>query len=159
VAAIETEGLTKYYGEQRGIEDVTIAVEEGEVLGFLGPNGAGKTTTIRTLLDLLHPTRGSARVFGLDSRRDSVAIRRRLGNLPGDFGYGKRPSGREAVALLARLRGTDGLGRAEQLAERFHADLDRPLGSRPLVGSSRNTTCGEWISACASFTFCRMPVE
>ena len=128
MAAIETEGLTKYYGEQRGIEDVTIAVEEGEVFGFLGPNGAGKTTTIRTLLDLLHPTRGSARVFGLDSRRDSVAIRRRLGNLPGDFGYGKRPTGREALALLARLRGTDGLGRAEQLAERFHADLDRPLG-------------------------------
>jgi ABC-2 type transport system ATP-binding protein len=128
VAAIETEGLTKFYGAERGIEDVSMTVEPGEIFGFLGPNGAGKTTTIRTLLDLLHPTRGSARIFGLDSRRDSVAIRTRLGNLPGDFGYGKGASGRQALALLARLRGVEGLGRAEQLARRFRADLDRPLG-------------------------------
>jgi ABC-2 type transport system ATP-binding protein len=128
VAAIETQGLTKLYGAERGIEDVTMTVEPGEVFGFLGPNGAGKTTTIRTLLDLLHPTRGTATLFGLDSRRDSVAIRARLGNLPGDFGYGKRSSGREALRLLARLRGVDGLDRAEELARRFRADLERPLG-------------------------------
>jgi ABC-2 type transport system ATP-binding protein len=128
VAAIETEGLTKFYGSERGIEEVTIAVEPGEVFGFLGPNGAGKTTTIRTLLDLLHPSGGSARIFGLDSHRDSVAIRARLGNLPGDFGYGKRSSGREALALLARLRGVHDLGRADDLARRFRADLERPLG-------------------------------
>ena len=128
MTAIETEGLTKLYGAERGIEDVTITVERGEVFGFLGLNGAGKTTTIRTLLDLLHPSGGSARVLGLDSRRDSVAIRARLGNLPGDFGYGKRSSGREALALLARLRGVDRLGRAEELARRFRADLERPLG-------------------------------
>jgi ABC-2 type transport system ATP-binding protein len=128
VATIETERLTKLYGAVRGIEDITLAVEPGEVFGFLGPNGAGKTTTIRTLLDLLHPTRGSARIFGLDSRRDSVAIRARLGNLPGDFGYGKRATGREAVSLLARLRGVESLARAEELARRFRADLERPLG-------------------------------
>jgi ABC-2 type transport system ATP-binding protein len=127
-AAIETERLTKFYGAHRGIEDVTLRVEPGEVFGFLGPNGAGKTTTIRTLLDLLHPTRGSARVLGLDSHRDSVAIRARLGNLPGDFGYGKRASGREAIALLARLRGVTDLAPVEQLARRFRADLERPLG-------------------------------
>jgi beta-exotoxin I transport system ATP-binding protein len=128
VAAIETERLTKLYGNARGIEDVTIAVEPAEVFGFLGPNGAGKTTTIRTLLDLLHPTRGWARIFGLDSHRDSVAIRARIGNLPGDFGYGRQASGREALRLLARLRGVDGSDRADALAERFRADLDRPLG-------------------------------
>jgi ABC-2 type transport system ATP-binding protein len=128
VAAIETEGLTKFYGSARGIEEVTVTVEAGEVFAFLGPNGAGKTTTIRTLLDLLHPSAGSARIFGLDSHRDSVAIRARLGNLPGDFGYGKRTTGREALGLLAKLRGLDGLGRAEELARRFRADLDRPLG-------------------------------
>jgi beta-exotoxin I transport system ATP-binding protein len=128
MAVIETEELTKLYGSVRGIEDVTFSVEGGEVFGFLGPNGAGKTTAIRTLLDMLHPTRGSARIFGLDSRRDSVAIRTRLGNLPGDFGYGKQSTGRGALHLLARLREIDGLGRAEALAERFHADLDRPLG-------------------------------
>jgi len=127
-AAIETEALTKRYGRHRGIEDVSFAVRPGEVFGFLGPNGAGKTTTIRTLLDLIHPTSGSARIFGLDSRRDSVAIRARLGNLPGDFGFGREATGREAVRLLGRLRGIDGSGRAGELASRFRADLDRPLG-------------------------------
>jgi ABC-2 type transport system ATP-binding protein len=128
VRAIETERLTKFYGSDRGIEDVTLAVEPGEVFGFLGPNGAGKTTTIRTLLDLLHPTRGGARLFGLDSRRDSVAIRARLGNLPGDFGYANHATGREALRLVARLRGIAELDRAETLARRFRADLDRPFG-------------------------------
>ena len=127
-AAIETEALTKRYGRHRGIEDISFAVRPGEVFGFLGPNGAGKTTTIRTPLDLIHPTSGSARIFGLDSRRDSVAIRARLGNLPGDFGFGREATGREAVRLLGRLRGIDGSGRARELASRFRADLDRPLG-------------------------------
>jgi ABC-2 type transport system ATP-binding protein len=127
-AAIETEALTKRYGRHRGIEDVSFEVGAGEVFGFLGPNGAGKTTTIRTLLDLIHPTSGSARIFGLDSRRDSVAIRARLGNLPGDFGFGREATGREALRLLSRVRGADGSKSAEALAERFRADLDRPLG-------------------------------
>jgi len=128
VRAIETEGLTKFYGAHRGIEEVTMAVEPGEVFGFLGPNGAGKTTTIRTLLDLLHPSRGSARIFGLDSRRESVAARARLGNLPGDFGYGKLATGQQAVALLARLRSVEDLSKVESLVARFRADLQRPLG-------------------------------
>src|SRR5690349_1223913 len=98
---IETDGLTKRYGNERGIEDVSLSVERGEVFGFLGPNGAGKTTTIRTLLDLLHPTAGSARLFGLDSRRESRAIRARLGNLPGDFAYDARLDGHALVRLFA----------------------------------------------------------
>jgi ABC-2 type transport system ATP-binding protein len=126
--AIETEALTKRYGRHRGIEEVSFEVQPGEVFGFLGPNGAGKTTTIRTLLDLIHPTSGSARIFGLDSRRESVAIRARLGNLPGDFGFGREATGREAVRLLSRLRGLDGAARSEELARRFRADLDRQLG-------------------------------
>jgi ABC-2 type transport system ATP-binding protein len=125
---IQTDRLTKRYGDARGIDDVSLTVLRGEVFGFLGPNGAGKTTTIRTLLDLLHPTSGSARLFGLDSRRDSLAIRARLGNLPGEFACDPRRTGREIVSLLAKLRGIDGLGRAAELAERFHADLDRPVG-------------------------------
>jgi len=127
-AVIETEGLTKRYGSARGIEDISLTILRGEVFGFLGPNGAGKTTTIRTLLDLLHPTSGSARLFGLDSRRDSLAIRARLGNLPGEFACDPRRSGREIVTFFAALRGMKGLGRAAELAERFSADLDRPVG-------------------------------
>ena len=125
---IETHELTKSYGRARGIERLSMAVEPGEVFGFLGPNGAGKTTTIRTLLDLLHPTSGSATIFGLDSRRDSRAIRARVGNLPGDFTYDPRLTGHELVSFLAELRGMRGLGRAAGLAERFQADMNRPLG-------------------------------
>jgi ABC-2 type transport system ATP-binding protein len=69
---IETERLTKRYGTARGIDEVSIAVERGEVYGFLGPNGAGKTTTIRTLLEFLHPTSRRATLFGLDSREQSA---------------------------------------------------------------------------------------
>lgn len=127
-AVIELERLTKRYRSARGIDEISLAVMRGEVFGFLGPNGAGKTTTIRTLLDLLHPTSGRARLFGLDSRHDSLAVRARLGNLPGEFACDPRRTGREIVAFLAGLRGLRGLGRAAELAERFSADLDRPLG-------------------------------
>jgi ABC-2 type transport system ATP-binding protein len=127
-AVIETDRLTKRYRGARGIDEISLEVTPGEVFGFLGPNGAGKTTTIRTLLDLLHPTSGSARLFGLDSRRDSRAIRARLGNLPGEFACDPRRTGREIVAFLGALRGLRGLGRSVELAARFSADLDRPLG-------------------------------
>jgi ABC-2 type transport system ATP-binding protein len=128
VHAIELDRLTKRYGVARGIEDVTLTVRAGEVFGFLGPNGAGKTTTIRTLLDLLHPTSGTARVFGLDSRRDAAAVHARLGNLPGDFAYDPRMTGRDLLVFLAGLRGLRSIGRGEVLARRFGAELDRPLG-------------------------------
>ena len=126
--AIDTDRLSKLYDDSRGIRELTMSVARGEVFGFLGPNGAGKTTTIRTLLDLLHPTTGSARILGLDSHRDSVSIRARLGNLPGDFGFGKHTTGQEALALSARLRRVTDLSYADALARRLHADLTRPLG-------------------------------
>jgi ABC-2 type transport system ATP-binding protein len=128
VPVIETRSLTKRYGTARGIEDVSISVQPGEVFGLLGPNGAGKTTMIRTLLDLQRPTSGTASVFGLDSRRESLAIHARLGNLPGDFTCEKRTTGRELLAFCAAVRGVAGLGAAPALAERFEADLDRPAG-------------------------------
>ncbi|MBK5110299.1 MAG: ABC transporter ATP-binding protein [Thermoleophilia bacterium] len=126
--AIETTRLSKWYGVHRGIEDISLSVESGEVYGFLGPNGAGKTTLIRTLLDFLHPTAGSATVLGLDSHRDRIEIRRRIGNLAGDFSYDPKRTGRELLSLIARLRGVTDMAYAETLAERFNADLDRPLG-------------------------------
>ena len=128
MAVIETRELTKYYGETRALDDVSMAVERGEAFGFLGPNGAGKTTLLRLLTDLLHPSSGSATVFGLDTQAESTAIRSRLGNLPGDYAYDPRMTGREIVSLFAELRGVKGLGRALQLADRFEADLDRRLG-------------------------------
>ena len=127
-AVIELDHLTKHYGSARGIEDVSFTIEAGEVFGFLGPNGAGKTTTIRTLLGLLRSNGGQARVFGLDSRADALAVHARLGNLPGDFAYEPRLTGRQLLRYLADLRGLRDLGRADELAVRFQADLDRPLG-------------------------------
>ena len=127
-AVIEAEHLTKRYGAARGIEDVSICVQPGEVYGFLGPNGAGKTTTIRTLLDLLHPTSGRARLFGLDSHRDSARIRARLGNLPGDFTCEPRLTGDEFLRFCADARGMRGLETGPLLAQRFEADLDRRMG-------------------------------
>ncbi|HEY7201556.1 MAG TPA: ABC transporter ATP-binding protein [Candidatus Dormibacteraeota bacterium] len=124
-AIIETERLTKSYGAHRGIVDVDLMVERGEVFGFLGPNGAGKTTTIRLLLDLIRPTSGRASVFGLDATRDAVAIHRRVGYLPGEFTLYDRLTGGQTLEYFASLRG--GVDRAYQrsLVERFELDASR----------------------------------
>jgi ABC-2 type transport system ATP-binding protein len=126
--AIRTQRLTKRYGHRLGIEALDLEVSPGEIFGFIGPNGAGKTTTIRLLLDLLHPTSGTAAMLGLDAHRDSVAVRRSTGYLPGEFGLDVRMSGRQLLAYFARLRGMDGLGDAPQLADRLGIDLDVPMG-------------------------------
>jgi len=85
--AIETTKLTKYYGTSRGIVDVDLTVEEGEIFGFIGPNGAGKSTTIRTLLGLIHPTSGSATIFGKDIAKEGPRIRENVGYLPSEVFY------------------------------------------------------------------------
>ena len=84
-AAIQIDGLAKYFGRVIGIDDVTLRVGRGEVFGFLGANGAGKTTTIRLLLDLLRPSKGRASVLGFDCHRDSLQARRQIGYLPGEL--------------------------------------------------------------------------
>jgi ABC-2 type transport system ATP-binding protein len=127
-SAVLTEGLTKRYGSRTGIDSLDLEVQQGEVFGFIGPNGAGKTTTIRLLLDLIHPTGGRARVLGLDTHRDSVAIRRSVGYLPGDFGLDTRVTAREQFSYFARIRGLSHLGTAPALAERLGLDLDVPMG-------------------------------
>ena len=72
--AIKTENLTKYYGKSRGVLELNLSVEQGEVFGFIGPNGAGKSTTIRTLLGLVSPTKGSAQIFGMDTVKNKEAV-------------------------------------------------------------------------------------
>jgi ABC-2 type transport system ATP-binding protein len=113
---IETDELSKSFGETHAVDRVSMSVNRGEVFGFLGPNGAGKTTTVRLLLGLLRPSGGSATVFGLDTETESVGIRSRLGNLPGDYSYDPRMTGREVVCFFAELRGLRDIGRAEALA-------------------------------------------
>ena len=124
-AIIQTEKLTKSYGEHRGVVDVDLTVNEGEVFGFLGPNGAGKTTTIRTALDLIRPTSGRVLVFGIESTADPVAIHRRIGYIPGEFTLYDRLTGGQTIDYFANLRG--GVDRAYQrsLIERFDIDPKR----------------------------------
>jgi ABC-2 type transport system ATP-binding protein len=124
-AIIETERLTKYYGTHRGIVDVDLQVEQGEVFGFLGPNGAGKTTTIRTLLDLIRPTSGRARVFGVDTTADPVAIHRRVGYLPGEFALYDRLTGGETIEYFANLRDDVDVLYQADLVARFDLDPSR----------------------------------
>ena len=127
-SAVQTEGLTKRYGLRLGVENLDLEVQQGEIFGFIGPNGAGKTTTIRLLLDLLHPTSGRATVLGLDAHRDSVAVRRATGYLPGEFGLDVHMTGRQFLRYCGRLRGLDDLGAASQVADRLDLDLDVPMG-------------------------------
>jgi ABC-2 type transport system ATP-binding protein len=147
--ALATAGLTKAYGhaasrvhlpghapggEIRALEDLTISVAEGEIFGFLGPNGAGKSTTIRLLLGFLHPTAGSATVLGLDIVRDSVAIRGRVGYLPGGIALYDSLSGERLLDYLGDLTGRPSTRRAE-LLDRL--ELSARTLSRPVRDYSR----------------------
>src|SRR5205807_8122259 len=104
-AIIEVEGLTKSYGSKRGITNVSFRVDEGEVFGFLGPNGAGKTTTIRVLMALLRADSGTARIAGLDSWEQSVAIKRLTGYVPGEPALDANLTGGQILEYFAHLRG------------------------------------------------------
>jgi len=126
-AAILTQRLTKSYGKQRGVVDLDLEVPQGRVFGFLGPNGAGKSTTIRVLLDLIRPTTGSASVLGLDSRRDSLAIRRRTGYLPGELSLYPRLTGHETLRYFANLRGGVDKGYIDDLCRRLDFDAGRKV--------------------------------
>jgi ABC-2 type transport system ATP-binding protein len=122
---IQTDKLTKSYGQYRGIVDVDLAVNEGEIFGFLGPNGAGKTTTIRVLLDLIRPSSGSATVFGIETSADPVAIHRRVGYLPGEWNLYDRLTGAETIRYFANLRGRLDPAYTEQLVQRLDLDPSR----------------------------------
>jgi beta-exotoxin I transport system ATP-binding protein len=138
-AAIATSGLSKDYGSGHGLFGLDLEVHPGEVFGFLGPNGAGKSTTMRLLLDLIKPTAGSARILGLDTVADSLAIRRRIGFLPGDLALYPKLTGQVVLDYLAELRGGVDPHVRDGLVERFDADLDRPVrelstGNRQKLG-------------------------
>jgi len=137
--AIRASGLTKSYGRHRGIVDLDLSVQPGEVFGYLGPNGAGKTTTIRLMLDYIRPTAGSVSVLGLASHEQSRAIRRRVGYLPGELRLYSSLSGRELISYFANLRGGVAWPRVTELAQRLDCDLSREIrtlssGNRQKLG-------------------------
>jgi len=125
--AIQTRQLTKFYGRTRGIEDLNLEVEEGDIFGFIGPNGAGKSTTIRTLINLIFPSGGSAQVLGLDIIKDSREIRRNIGYIPAEINYYGDMS---TIALLnysASFYQQDCTLRMKELMERFELDHDKKV--------------------------------
>ena len=124
-SAMEFEAVTKSYGQGRGVFDLDLDVRRGEAFGFIGPNGAGKTTTIRLLMDLVRPDHGAIRVLSLDAHRESLAIKRRVGYLPGELAQFPGVRAGYIVGLLAGLRGGVKQERITSLAERFDIDLGR----------------------------------
>jgi ABC-2 type transport system ATP-binding protein len=123
--AIACAQMTKDYGTGRGVFDLDLEVRRGEVFGFIGPNGAGKTTTIRVLMDLVKPDLGQVQVLGLDARRDSLAVKRKVGYLPGELAQYPGVTAAYVVGLLAGLRGGVDEARIKTLADRFELDLGR----------------------------------
>jgi ABC-2 type transport system ATP-binding protein len=137
---IETQDLTVYYGKHRGILDVNLVVEKGEVFGFLGPNGAGKTTTQRVLLDVFPPTKGKASVFGKDCQRDGVEIRKDTGYLPGELALYANMRARDFFSMYEYLR-KDKQNKSywRVLADRLDLDTSRRIsqfsrGNKQKVG-------------------------
>ena len=136
---IDVQGLTKDYGQGRGIFDLTFQVERGEVFGFLGPNGAGKTTTIRHLMGFIRPTAGRAAILGTDCFAQTAAIQAHVGYLPGELSLMDDLTGDGFLRFMAQMRGVKDLGAAGELKELFRLDGRQSLrkmskGTRQKVG-------------------------
>jgi len=114
-AVIETENLTKIYGGQAAVEHLTFAVQPGEIFGFLGPNGAGKTTTLLMLLGLTEPTSGTARVLGLDPKRDPIKVKSKIGYLQENMGFYLDLNARQMLRFVGQLNGISGAQADERI--------------------------------------------
>lgn len=125
--AVELHNITKYYGKHRGIKDVSFSIVEGEIFGFIGPNGAGKSTTIRTLLNLIYPTAGSAAVFGRDIVKDSLEIRKHTGYLPSEVYYYDDMRARDLLKYAQAFHGKYNHRRAAELAGKLDLELNKKI--------------------------------
>ena len=136
---IEVNQLTKYYGKSRGIVDLSIEVEEGEIFGFIGPNGAGKSTTIRLLLSLIHPTSGSACLFGKDIISAGAEIRKDIGYLPSEVFYYEDMKVIDLLKYSASFFKGDSSSRIKELSDLMELELGRRIrdlsyGNKKKVG-------------------------
>jgi ABC-2 type transport system ATP-binding protein len=125
---IDISDLSKYYGKNRGIEHVNLQVKEGEIFGFMGPNGAGKSTTIRILLNLIFPTRGTAKIMGMDVISQSKQIKRLVGYIPSDANAYASMKVQEFLSYCMRFhQAKEDSQRMNELASRFELDLKRKV--------------------------------
>lgn len=136
---IQIKNVTKMYGKDRGVLDISLSVPKGSIYGFLGPNGAGKTTTISMLVDLTHPTKGKIQIFGLDSKNESYKVRQRIGFLGGDMQLDESLTGWQQLEYFGYLRKNFDIAFIESLAKKFNCDLSKRIkalsrGNRQKVG-------------------------
>jgi ABC-2 type transport system ATP-binding protein len=139
MSVLEVNHLTKYYGKARGIIDVSLRVDEGEIFGFIGPNGAGKSTTIRLLLSLIYPTSGNATIFGKDCIKFGPELRREIGYLPSEVFYYERMKVIDLLKYSASFYPQDCTQRMRELADLMELELHRRIedlsyGNRKKVG-------------------------
>ncbi|WP_377892166.1 ABC transporter ATP-binding protein [Alkalihalobacillus sp. R86527] len=139
MTAVELKNLSKYYKKSCGIEDVSLTIQEGEIFGFIGPNGAGKSTTIRTLLNLLQPTGGSATIFGKDIVSNSKEIKKMVGYLPSEVHYYDDMRAIDLLLYSAKFHHYKNTERIHELAEKLQLDLNKKIedlsfGNRKKVG-------------------------
>ena len=126
--ALELSSLSKFYGNQCGIDSVSFTVKKGEIFGFIGPNGAGKSTTIRTLLGLLKATSGKAEIMGMDISNEGAIIREKIGYLPSEVDYYSEMSSKELLLYHAAMyKVADVENKIQELATYFQLELDRPI--------------------------------
>ena len=121
--------FSKKYRDLIAVDSLNLQVDTSEVFGFLGPNGAGKTTTIRTMLNFIRPTNGSISIFGLDSVTDDMALKHRIGYLPGDISLYDSMNGSQFLKYLTSLGKKTDWNFVQDLSERLQAPLDRKIGS------------------------------
>jgi ABC-2 type transport system ATP-binding protein len=134
---IETRELTKTYGKNRGIDKLGLTVKEGDFFGFIGPNGAGKSTTIRTLLGLISPTSGSAKVLGYDCVKESTKILKNTGYLPSEINFYTGMKVKDVIKYSADLRGVKCGEKAALLAERLGLGLEKKVNELSLVNRKK----------------------
>lgn len=125
--AIEIKGLTKRYGSFVALEALDLDVKEGEILGYLGPNGAGKTTTIRSMLGLIKPTGGSAKIFDIDAQANKVEAHKRIAYIPGESTFWPNLTGEETLHLLGKINGKNDDKYKAQLVKRFQFDASKKV--------------------------------
>lgn len=124
---IEVNNLTKKYNKTIALDNLNLVMEEGSILGYLGPNGSGKTTTIKLLLGLIKPTKGSAKIFGLDSEKDKIEIHKNVAYVPSEPALWPNLTGKETLYMFSKLHEKYNYDEEKRLIKLFDFDVNKKI--------------------------------